>query len=123
MSFLIGCVSSPADELDGSYLIPEREKLIQKHGFLPYFDIADSGSDIKKVFRHIRSTFSIPVIDYNKRGEKTDIETLKMRGYDEKGTPFAPCGALCRSNGYDEEKKRVSFISSKAVFNLTPVYT
>jgi len=25
----VGCVSSPADELDGSYLIPEREKLIK----------------------------------------------------------------------------------------------
>lgn len=27
--------------------------------------------------------------------------------------PFAPCGALCRSNGYDEKKRRISFICRK----------
>jgi len=56
---------------------------------LPYFDIGDCGFDIRKVLHHIRSTSSIPITDYNKRSEKTDIETLKKRGYDEKGTPFA----------------------------------
>jgi len=109
----IGCITSPGDELDGSHLIPEREKLIQRHGFSPYFDIGDCGFDIEKNFHHIRSTCSIPIIDYNKRSEKTDIETLKKRGYDEKGTPFAPCGALCKPNGWDEEKKRLSFVCRK----------
>jgi len=85
----VGCITSPADKLDGSYLIPEREKFIKEHRFLPYFDIGDSGFNVKKNFHHIRSTHSIPIIDYNKRGKKTDIETLKRRGYDEKGTPFA----------------------------------
>ena len=80
---------------------------------MPYFDIGDCGFDIKENFRHIRSTCSIPIIDYNKRSEKTDIETLKRRGYDEKGTPFAPCGALCKPNGWDEEKKRLSFVCRK----------
>lgn len=109
----IGCISSPADELDGSYSIAEREKLMQKHGFLPYFDIGDCGFDIKKVFNHIRSTSSIPIIDYNRRGEKTDTKSLQKRGYDDKGTPFAPCGVLCKANGYDKEKKRVSFVCRK----------
>jgi len=62
----IGCACSRADELDGSYLIPEREKLIQKHRFLPYFDIGDCGFDIKKNFDRVRSTSSIPIIDYNR---------------------------------------------------------
>ncbi len=101
------------NELNGSYLIAEREQLIEQHRFLPYFDIGDCGFDIKKVFDHIRSTCSIPVIDYNKRKEKIDIKTLRKRGYDDKGTPFAPCGALCKSNGYDKEKKRVSFVCRK----------
>ncbi|MFQ5868237.1 MAG: transposase, partial [bacterium] len=109
----VGCKVTSADKLDGSYLIPEREKLIQNHGFLPYLDIADSGFDIEKNFHRIRSTSSIPVIDYNKRGERTDIETLKMRGYDDRGIPFAPCLALCKSNGYDEKKKRLSFVCRK----------
>ncbi|MBA7499499.1 MAG: hypothetical protein GH144_01615 [Clostridia bacterium] len=80
---------------------------------MPYFDIGDCGLDIKKNFSHIRSTCSIPVIDYNKRKEKTDIKILRKRGYDKKGTPFAPCGALCKPNGYDKEKKRVSFVCRK----------
>jgi len=109
----IGCVTSSADTLDGSYLIPERNKCIKEHGFSPYFDIGDCGFDIKKNFRHIRKTQSIPIIDYNKRGEKTDLKSLRKRGYDEKGTPFAPCGVLCRPNGYDQTKKRVSFICRK----------
>jgi len=109
----VGCKTTSADKLDGSYLIPEREKFIKEHGLLPYFDIGDCGFDIEKNFHHIRSTFSIPVIDYNQRGEKTDIKSLRERGYDKKGTPFAPCGALCKPNGYDEEKKRVSFVCRK----------
>jgi len=60
-------------------ILSEREKLIEKHGFLSYFDIGDCGFDIKKNFSHIRSTSSIPVIDYNKRNEKTDIKTLRKR--------------------------------------------
>ncbi len=109
----VGCITSPADELDGSYLILEREKLIKEHKILPYFDIGDCGFDSKKNFDYVRSTCSIPVIDYNKRKEKTDIKTLRKRGYDEKGTPFAPCGALCKANGYDKKKKRVSFVCRK----------
>jgi len=109
----IGCASSPGDELDGSYLIPEREKFIKEHKILPYLDIGDCGFDIKKNFNHIRSSCSIPIIDYNKRGEKTDIKSLQKRGYDDKGTPFAPCGVLCKPNEYDKEKKRVSFVCRK----------
>ena len=111
----VGCITSPTDKLGGFYSILEREKLIKEHRFLPYFDIGDSGFDIKKNFHHIRNTYSIPVIDYNKRGEKTDIETLKRRGYDEKGTPFAPCGILCKPNGYDEKKKKYPFFAASNV--------
>jgi len=78
---------------------------MQKHGFLPYFDIGDCGFDIEKVFNHIRSTSPIPIIDYNQRNEKTDIKSLRKKGYDRKETPFAPCGLLCKPNGYDKEKK------------------
>jgi len=109
----LGCITSPADNLDGSYLIPEREKLIKEHELLPCFDIGDCGFDAGKNFRHIRVTHSIPIIDYNKRGEKTNKEALEKRGYDEKGTPLAPCGALCKPNGYDKRKKRVSFVCRK----------
>jgi len=109
----VGCITSSADKLDGSFFIPERRKFIRKHSLLPYLDRADSGFDSIENFQHIRRTGSIPIIDYNKRNEKTDEKTLEARGYDEKGTPFAPCGVLCKSNGYDERKKRVSFVCKK----------
>jgi len=109
----VGCITSPADKLDGSFFIPERRKFIQKHSLLPYLDIGDCGFDSIDNFKEIRETGSIPIIDYNIRNEKTSEKTLKARGYDEKGTPFAPCGALCKSNGYDDEKKRVSFVCRK----------
>jgi len=65
-----GCITTSADKLDGSYLISEREKLIKKHRFLPYFDIGDCGFDIEKVFHHIRSTYSIPLIDYKSEAKR-----------------------------------------------------
>jgi len=49
----VGCMTTSADKLDISYLIPEREKLIKEHGFLPYFDIGDCGFDVEKNFPHI----------------------------------------------------------------------
>jgi len=104
----VGCVSSPADKLDGSFLISEREKLMQKHKFFFFFDIGNCGFDIKDNFRYIRETKSIPIIDYNKQGEKTDLKSLRKRGYNEKGIPFASCGTLCKPNEYDKKKKRVS---------------
>ena len=41
------------------------------------------------------------VFAYNPRNEHLDPESLVNRGYDPYGTPYAPCGRLCRSNGYD----------------------
>jgi len=91
----------------------KEKNLCQKHRFLPYFDIGDRGFDVEENFPYIRSTCSIPIIDCNQRGEKTDIKSLRKRGYDGKGTPFAPCGVLCKLNGHDKEKKRGSFVCRK----------
>ena len=109
----VGCVVSSAEKSDGSYLVPERRKFIREHELLPSLDIGDAGFDVTDNFQYVRSTGSIPIIDYNRRGERTDPATLLMRGYDERGTPFAPCGTLCKSNGYDERKKRVSYVCRK----------
>jgi len=62
--------------------VAEREKLMQKHKFLPSFGIGDCGLDKKKNFSRIRSSCSIPTIDYNKRRKKTDLKSLRKRDYD-----------------------------------------
>jgi hypothetical protein len=43
----------------------------------------------------------IALFAYNRRNEHVDAESLLMRGYDQHGAPYAPCGRLCHSNGYD----------------------
>jgi len=104
----VGCVTTSADELDGSYLIPEREKLMQKH--LPYFDIADCSSDIERNFHHIGAPFPFLSLTTTSEEKRLISRLLKCDAMIKKGTPFAPCGALCKPNGWDEKKKRVSFV-------------
>lgn len=43
----------------------------------------------------------IALFDYNRRNEPLDPASLFNRGYDQYGTPYAPCGRLCHSHGYD----------------------
>ena len=40
-------------------------------------------------------------------------EALLRRGYDQNGYPFSPCQCVCKSNGYDKEHKRLSFVCAK----------
>ena len=35
---------------------------------------------------------------------------LLNRGYDQNGTPYAPCGRLCHSNGYDYEAQSRQYV-------------
>jgi hypothetical protein len=56
----------------------------------------------------------IPLIDYNPRRENLSAEALLERGYDEFGTPYAPCGRLCRSNGYDYTSQSRQYVCGLA---------
>jgi hypothetical protein len=46
---------------------------------------------------------AIAVFDDNRRNEHVDATSLVHRGYDQHGTPYAPCGRFCHANGYDYE--------------------
>jgi hypothetical protein len=35
---------------------------------------------------------------------------LLQRGYDQNGTPYAPCGRLCHSNGYDYQAQSRQYV-------------
>jgi hypothetical protein len=76
-------------------------------------DIADAKYDITKNYEYIRAKGSIPIIDYNRRRENLSRQALIDRGYDEKGWPFAPCGLLCRPNGFDKKYQRLTFCCFK----------
>jgi len=81
-------------------------------------DIADAKYDITKNYEYIRAKGSIPIIDYNRRRENLSRQALVDRGYDEKGWPFAPCGMLCRPNGFDKKYQRLTFCCFKQCLNL-----
>jgi hypothetical protein len=64
---------------------------------------------------------SIPLIDYNPRNEDLSIETLRKRGYDKNGWPFARCGLLSRPNGFDFNFQRATFTCKKqCIFTNEP---
>jgi hypothetical protein len=110
----ISCITKPGNAKDGNYFIYLKEQLKWKH---PYFktaiDIGDCGFDETENYNYARSEGSIPLFDYNPRAENLTPEVLPKRGFNQDGWPYAPCGVLCRPNGYDSQDKRLSFVCAK----------
>ncbi len=96
----IACSTHAANVHEGGVFLSHREKVPidcqpgQLH-------ILDAGYDQKDVYLGLVANGTIPLIAYNPRRENLFRESLLKRGYDDFGTPYAPCGRLCRSNGYD----------------------
>ncbi len=63
--------------------------------------LGDSAHDVIDNSGWIRDHGGIAVFDDNRRHEHLDPESLRKRGYDHHGTPYAPCGRLCHANGDD----------------------
>ena len=66
----------------------------------------------------LRGKGAIPIIDYNVRKEHLKKDAILKRGYDQNGWPFAPCGMLCRPNGFDEKRQRLTFCCFKQCLNF-----
>ena len=94
---------------EGSQIISNSQQIDCHHQCQANIDIADAKYDITENYDYIRATGSIPIIDYNPRNENLSKQALIDRGYDHNGWPFAPCGLLCRSNGFDNEHQRLTF--------------
>ena len=96
----MGNSTYPANVHEGSHFQAHRSKLA-----LPVrprqVQLGDAGYDSIENYQWTRSQGGIPIINYNPRHENLSPEALLERGYDQNGTPYAPCGRLCRSNGYD----------------------
>jgi len=98
---------------EGSQIITNDEQIHSHHLCQVHIDIADAKYDITKNYNYIRANGSIPIIDYNRRRENLSKKTLKNRGYDQNGWPFASCGLLCRPNGFDQKHQRMTFCLSR----------
>ena len=115
---------------EGSYLEINREQINEHHNCKPAVDLADSKYDIISNYDYIREHGALPIIDYNPRNEKLNRDDLLKRGYDQQGTPFAPCGLLTMPNGFDEKRQRLAFccfkqcrkLKAKAIEELNSSY-
>jgi hypothetical protein len=96
----LGNSTYPADANEGAKFIEHRTALAMP--VLPgQVHLGDAAYDVTANYHWIHDQGGITVFDYNPRNEHLDPESLVNRGYDQHGTPYAPCGRLCRSNGYD----------------------
>lgn len=107
------CITKPGNAKDGNYFLHLKEEIKWSHGTHTFIDIADSGFDDTANYCYAQTQGSIPIFDYNPRGENLSQHALLKRGYDKNGSPFAPCGVVCKPNGYDKKHKRLSFVCAK----------
>ena len=116
----VGCLTISGNAEEGNQFIPLKEQLSSHHPNTK-IDVADAKYDELHNYQFTRATGSIPLIDYNTRNEDVSLEGLKRRGYDRNGWPFAPCGVLCRPNGFDFSFQRATFTCQRqCVFSHEP---
>lgn len=101
----MGLSTSPADAQEGSHFLEHRAKVAIP--FLdPQVELADAGDDLVEHYHGIRGRGGVPISADHPRREDRSPEALVARGYDPHGTPYAPCGRLCRSHGYNDQADR-----------------
>lgn len=105
----VGNSTYPANVHEGTHFQEHRAK-----GAIPFLprqvELTDAGYDVVENYQGIRGRGGIPIIAYNPRREDLSPEALLARGYDTNGTPYAPCGRLCRSNGYDYQSDSRQYV-------------
>jgi hypothetical protein len=105
----IGNSTDPANAKEGTGFIPHRSKLA-----VPVRpgqrQLGDAANDMTANYKWLHEHGAIAVFDYNRRNEHVDETSLLNRGYDPNGTPYAPCGRLCHSNGYDYEAQSRQYV-------------
>jgi hypothetical protein len=105
----VGNSTDPANTNEGTAFIPHRTKLAvplrpgQVH-------LGDAANDITANYEWLHEHGAIAVFAYNRRNEHVDETSLLNRGYDQNGTPYAPCGRLCHSNGYDYQAQSRQYV-------------
>jgi hypothetical protein len=105
----VGNSTDPANTHEGTEFIPHRRQLAVpvRPGQV---QLGDSAHDLIANYEWLHDQGAIAVFAYNRRNEHVDETTLLNRGYDQNGTPYAPCGRLCHSNGYDSEAQSRQYV-------------
>ena len=108
----IGNSTEPANANEGTGFIAHRSTLavLVRPGQV---QLGDAVNDIMANYHWIHDQGGIAVFAYNPRNEHLAPEALVNRGYDPYGTPYAPCGRLCCSNGYDYEANSRQYVCGR----------
>jgi hypothetical protein len=116
----VGVSNIAGNAEEGNQIIANKQQIASHHKCTAIIDIADAKYDSLKNYAYIRATGSIPIIDYNPRNEKLSRQDLIERGYDQNGRPFAPCGLICQTNGYEKKHQRLTFCCFHQCQKLRP---
>jgi hypothetical protein len=108
----VGHSTYPANANEGTHF-PEHRATVALPVLPHQVQLGDAGYDHIENYQWIRSHGGIPIIAYNPRNENLAPEALLKRGYDQHGTPSAPCGRLCRSNGYDYQAESRQYVCGR----------
>jgi hypothetical protein len=108
----LGNSTYPADTHEGTKFIEHRTALAVP--VLPgQVHLGDAANDVTANYHWLHDHGGIAVFSYNQRNEHLDTASLLRRGYDQYGTPYAPCGRLCRSNGYDYQAQSRQYVCGR----------
>jgi hypothetical protein len=108
----LGNSTYPANANEGTKFIEHRAALAVP--VLPgQVHLGDAANDVTANYHWLHDQGGIAVFDYNPRNEHRDAASLLNRGYDQDGTPYAPCGRLCRSNGYDFQAESRQYVCGR----------
>lgn len=108
----LGTSTYPANADEGTHFIEHRTTLALP--VLPgQVQLGDAGNDVIANYQWLHDRGGVAVFAYNPRNEHLDPASLITRGYDQYGTPYAPCGRLCRSNGYDYQAQSRQYVCGR----------
>jgi hypothetical protein len=98
----VGTSTSPANANAGSACIAHRAQLAVpvRPGQV---QLGDAAHDITANDEWLHERGAIAVFASNRHNEHLDETSLVHRGDDHNGTPSAPCGRFCHSNGSDDQ--------------------
>ena len=108
----LGNSTYPANANEGTKFIEHRAALAVP--VLPgQVHLGDAANDVTANYHWLHDHGGIAVFAYNSRNEHLDTASLVNRGHDQYGTPYAPCGRLCRSNGYDSPAESRQYVCGR----------
>jgi len=108
----LGNSTDPADANEGTKCIAHRAALAVP--VLPgQVHLGDAAHDVTVNSHWMHDHSGIAVFASNPRNAHRDAASRVNRGYDSYGTPSAPCGRLCRSNGYDDAANSRQYVCGR----------